>query len=218
MAAPLYFVETDCLTSGGFPWPDDASLPGLVLDEGPSGKPGNVFHLKDAGAMGGTAPPIRYSLDLQTWFNCRTHWIGITDLSPVQPSDVQHNDDLVGSAVKLGHGYWHVPTLRYWYGGPKNLPTESKINDQGNCEFDIVRSDYADLWDLVQRAYWTLDPNESHGRFEPMDNAAMYELIVGALSINYRLTMHELVAFGLADQDNAEAAIEAILGLGRYSE
>lgn len=184
---------------------------------GPDGKPGMVI----GAAANWSDAEVKWS-DRLSWRPFpKPHaakqalccWV--TD-DPPGPSDLERSKQLTGEVLTLADGRgWLVPHARRWDDGQYTVavPRTIDVNDDGQFVYGDVLPQYRAIWDHACRYWETITNAAKHADNNPnleieFDNPL--QLIVDALSANYRVSARELGILQAID-DQQFHAVASIL-------
>ncbi|MBN1126922.1 MAG: hypothetical protein JXA82_18110 [Sedimentisphaerales bacterium] len=142
----------------------------------------------------------------------KTYWIGLDNETPPAPHELAREEMLAGHKVILGDGNeWLVPVARQVSGGCA-LPRSLSIGADGQAVTGAVIGKLASFWKQVE-ALWDdtlilLDMREGEPALTLTDRL---KLAVQALSLNYRVTLDEVVLLGLLDTDSLQKVLDAVI-------
>ena len=237
MAAPLYFLpkmtrallcphgklSRSVLASRGLGqvWAD-VDLDDLCVNEiAVSGGPGGTHGLLlSALPVATREPPRRLQYDAKDthvrWASALGGelWIGIDDLSPVEPADLVRKKPLRGHWIELADGQaWEVPILRHPLEGSTELPRDFTYDDAGQLQVTI-KERYRQLWeDSAATALFYFG-----GDSDEIEFTIVLRRILDALALNYRLGPVEQTALRLIDSTNWQEALGATVDLPKVRE
>lgn len=147
-------------------------------------------------AVDGNLPNTKYAPHHQSWQEVAAGlWIGIDNDSPPKPDDLRRSKTVAGYTLEFDNGTWTIPIIRR-KDESTNLPRDIRLH--GGIYSEPVKSAYRKYWEASEEvAGWFFangwrDDNKVKGVL----------LALEALSINYRVGIHEQNAFGVVDTDS----------------
>jgi hypothetical protein len=204
----------------GFAHAAIASVPGRQTTQGPDGADaggGYVFDLQTPPGLGAASPQyVKFDPEGgQTWRKCYDGklWLGWENGQSPRPVDLQRSRTVTGVGVELCDGNtWVLPQIRTIDGMPA-VETVIGLDASGKVVLDMPAPHYASLWSLIA-VLMGADPLigfEALRENTPIDNTV--EAVVGAMSLNYRMSKWEFCHLGLMTTTSLPRAFGTIAGM-----
>ena len=182
----------------------------LLSERGPSGENAIAVGTICAWRKPGDGADHCYNAERQTWVPAAKsadgetgrYWVGFDNASPPRPSELQRHYPYAGRVMELGGQRWTIPE-------PQELPHDLKLADDGSLRFEVQRRFhdwFNECSDWIRRI---VDHDESKGMSYPQ----MWDFIIKALRLNYRITPEVVSHLALFDQNNIMEAVFWALGI-----
>ncbi len=206
MAGFLYFFPPDFVEKGKL---DEDKLRNVGIDSvfsenmtsenccfhsctGPNGKQGIVAVLHPA--SGGIPREVSYNEQSQTWFDQEGFWLGVTKGDEPAPVDLMRKRmfQFPGmTLIDVQKNAWSLPVVCVPEGEDHALPVEYGFEPNGKL-LTRVDTHYRSAWDLASQAVDYLNDADQEGITERWPHEKLVSMAVSFLSINYRVTHHEI--------------------------
>jgi len=164
---------------------------------------------------------LRYVEAGQSWLHVPGSkvMVGCYEDAPPTPEDLARERQVEGHGVTLGDKQrWRVPAARRWTvedGEPRclvALPTKRTLSPEGKWTASKIADRFASLWDRLERLA------QARAEFVGGDKSALdwcdvsveCELVVDALSVNYRVGPAEVALLGLIESGTFLTVLDAL--------
>lgn len=193
---------------------------------GPGGEHGMLLRAEPAG--GGMSDRFDFLPDQQSWrgvvdpgdHSRQLYWIGIDNLQPPKPADLQRLKMLDGHVIKLADGQlWQAPMVRRpptIDGGHPHVTTfPCKVEFGFGTSQRLIADDYVAMWDRSGRVFDILWGGDALRQ----DEGSLLDMFsLECLSLNYRVGPYEANALGVLDTLAVTAVVNAAIGITFFEE
>ena len=181
---------------------------------GPEGLQGTLVYYKPV--HGGKSPHGGFNATSQLWFDRGEFWIGVEKGNEPKPRDLERRAVYPAFNLTDRHGNrWQLPTIRM-PDGRGSIPVEYGFSKEGEVIHRVCR-EFRDAWDLAGEALDMLRAGAEE-RQEKWPESKQVRMAVDFLSINYRVSIHEMAAMYECDRAvlDTELAVNCFMAVTNW--